>query len=322
MRKLLIVLLVVTGLGCDQKETEKGRHAIPSSQIEWTGESSWVPAVEGEPVTEACEDSLVFSSSGWSCAGESLSALTTFFQEQEERISSVSGDRIERILMNRGAGPEMDSSIPDPRVFVGSASGDTVWIHQFLPVIVKGTGPKGAWSAELQTTYPRNGEIQIQLDGPGSGTWTFAFRQPGWTNNDPDPIARYRWRTNRKLTIDLAGEYIFPELMGGYAYITREWKPGDVLNISFPMSVRRLIYPDGKGGERMSLEVGPVVLATEKNPETLESFPDQGYLQPSEDSSGVSVWDWTVDGVRFEFYRLPESAKSMEVMTDWPYRAN
>ena len=319
MKQLLISLMLVTCLNCSQEEQVSARQSIPVNQIEWQDESSWIPAHDGNLPDESGNDSLVFVATGWS-SQDPLAALVVFFRESQEKVSSIPVDRMERILMNIMAGQEPSSALPDPRIFVGASSSDTIWLQQFLPVTVNQVGPKKGWSIGMRTEYPREGEIEVELNGPAPTEWTVAFRQPGWTNNAPDPVARYRWRTNRKLTVELEGEYIFPELIDGYAYITRVWNPGDVLKISFPMSVRRLIFPGNDGEERMSMEVGPVVLATKKDPEASETLPDQGYLQQRENSDGVSVWDWTVDGVRYEFFRLPELGKPSEVMIDWSYQ--
>ena len=66
----------------------------------------------------------------------------------------------------------------------------------------------------------------------------------------------------------------YPQLEKGYAYLTRAWQDGDEVHLQFPMSVRRLMV--GQASPKMSMEYGPVVLATTNNPEGLDALPDQG----------------------------------------------
>lgn len=318
MKNCWIMLLILCGLSCSRDPISAERTYLPVDQISWETENGWIPQHSGRLSEEICPDTMVFDPTGWNCQGEVGSALALFHRETVEGYSTNPSDRIERILMNVFAGQEASSELADPRMFVATVASDSVWVNQFLPVELRGVGPGQEWNIRISTQYPIKGQIRMKILGRTPRLWTLAFRQPGWTNNAPDPTARYRWRSNRKLTVEIDGEYLFPELQHGYAYLSRVWTPGDELIISFPMSVRRLMYRDRSGTEQMSLEVGPVALATQKDPEAMATLPDQGYLQMKKDSSGVDVWDWTVDGIRYKFYRWPDLHGSPKVAVNWP----
>ncbi len=186
--------------------------------------------------------------------------------------------------------------------------GDTLWINLFMPCEISAIGPRSAWSVTMETEYPLEGITTLQLEGDRAETWTLAFRQPGWTDNRPDPDSaiRYRWRSNQKLVADLAGTFLYPELRNGYAYLSRTWQPGDRIQLRFPMSLRRLIYLKSDGRHSLSLERGPVVLATKNDPESQLSFPDRGYLQENVSEDGRKTWHWADSSQDLTFRLWPQ----------------
>ncbi len=246
-------------------------------------------------------------------------ALSCLLKESIQSLDRVPMDRIERSLFNSMAIDRPGNGFPDPRLFYAFKSLDSLWINQFDAVTISQIGPGGEWAIAMETDYPYSGKISFSLDGPSIQEWTLAFRQPGWTDNRPDPLASYRWRTNRKISVELAGEYLYPEIKNGYAYLTRVWHPGDKLKIDFPMAVRRLVWTDkiDSRHQRMSLEYGPVVLARKKNPEEDTPLPDHGNLVKRKNDALEDEWVCTIDGQDYVFKRMTEFTSDSTVVSSW-----
>ena len=94
------------------------------------------------------------------------------------------------------------------------------------------------------------------------------FRVPGWARNKVLPGDLYQYATviNEKNKISLNGEEIDVQAEDGYFAISREWTKGDMVELEFPMEVRKVkanqLVAENK--DKMSLEYGPIVYAVEE----------------------------------------------------------
>lgn len=314
-----LIMLAACGTGPEPE----GRVIVPVEDIRWTRGSTpvWVTPHGGDlPDSADCESEIVFFPTGVHFSNESgafdeVGILSCLASEAIISLDRVPVDRIERILFNKMDGEQSDKKLPDPRLFYAFKSRDSLWINQFDAVKISQIGPGGEWGVEMETDYPYSGDVSFKIEGPSSEEWTLAFRQPGWTDNRPDPEASYRWRTNRKISLELAGEYIYPEIKNGYAYLTRVWNPGDEIVITFPMAVRRLVW--GNEVRKLSLEYGPVVLAGKETPEEKIPLPESGNLQQRKNDAGVDEWVWTIDGQNYLFKRVSEFSGGERAITNW-----
>lgn len=319
------MLFIISGCGGDSQP--QGRVSVPIEEISWAQNNGpvWLhPHLGKLPDTVDCEQSLSFSPFAvyfFTELGEvdETEGLSCLLEESIQSLDRVPMDRIERTLFNLMDTDRLGNVFPDPRSFYAFKSQDSLWINQFDAVEVKDIGPDGDWTVQMDTDYPYSGKISLILDGPSAQEWTLAFRQPGWTDNRPDPLASYRWRTNRKISVELEGEYLYPEMKHGYAYLTRTWRPGESVVITFPMAVRRLMWTDEiyPGSQRMSLEYGPVVLAGQKNPEEDIPLPDHGNLLKRKNDAQEDEWVWTLDGQDYVFKRMPEFVSDAKAVTSW-----
>lgn len=312
-------MFVLVYSGCAQQQQPETRISVPVEDITWLEleGDSWLSHHTGslvhcDSVTGYLLEEYVYSHPD---------PVPCLLAESLEKLDRVPMDRIERILCNYSAREKPDLAKPDPRLFMAFNNQDSLWVNLFAAVEIDNIGPNGNWKASISTEYPLTGKISIQLEGPSTATWTLAFRQPGWTDNRPDPLGKYLWKTNRKLTLELAGEYLYPEIRKGYAYLTREWTSGDVVEIEFPMSVRRFVTTTGDE-DQLQLEYGPVGLATAKDPKENMSLPDRDFLQKNIGVDGIDEWVWTYGGEEWFFRRFPEFSRKDELWISSPYPAN
>lgn len=319
MNKWNVVCAVLMLCACEQSPREvEDRMPVAVQDIVWTqsAEDSWLSHHRG--ALAECDPGMEDVKMDFWMIGEE--GLPCLFAEGIKKRDRVPHDRLERVLYNKYARQAGSDSLPDPRHFVAFKRKDSLWLSLFAALEVQHVGPGEDWKVEMRTDYPRSGKISIQVKGPEPAIWTLAFRQPGWTDNRPDPLGRYLWKSNRKLRVEVEGEYLYPNMLNGYAYLTREWSPNEVLEIEFPMSVRRLITSRGEE-EVLSLEYGPVCLASEKKPKENMSLPVREFLPKNIGPNGVEQWTWTHQEDVWNFYRVPELVDSGQLWRSSVYHS-
>lgn len=123
-------------------------------------------------------------------------------------------------------------------------------------------------SIEQKNNYPWDGDLQFSIT-PAKGSADFALlvRIPGWAQNSAIPSGLYAFENNSaaKVTIRVNGKPIEYNLENGYAVLNRSWKKNDVVEVSLPMEVRRVVanekIKDDAG--RVALQRGPLMYCAE-----------------------------------------------------------
>lgn len=102
----------------------------------------------------------------------------------------------------------------------------------------------------VQTDYPWDGEIVIEVNPEAQAEFEIRLRIPGWCEE---------W------SLEVNGEAVDASLEAGYLVLDREWKPGDRITLSLSMAVRRL-YADPRveaARGRVALARGPLIYCIE-----------------------------------------------------------
>ena len=100
-------------------------------------------------------------------------------------------------------------------------------------------------SLNMQTSYPSDGDILVEVGLPKEEKMEIAFRIPAWS---------------KRSAILVNGEPFDGITVGGsYASVSRVWKDGDVVSLSLDMRGRVIDAPSGVGDK--AIMRGPVVLA-------------------------------------------------------------
>jgi uncharacterized protein len=123
-------------------------------------------------------------------------------------------------------------------------------------------------SIAQETQYPWEGRIKITVNPEQATTFTLSLRVPGWVKGQPVPSDLYRYLddTAGDITLKVNRQTIFvSDENHDYINLTREWRSGDIVEIDFPMPIRRVIaHPniDDLVG-KVALERGAIVYAAE-----------------------------------------------------------
>lgn len=118
------------------------------------------------------------------------------------------------------------------------------------------------------TEYPWQGSVKLIVDpSHGGKTWTLNVRIPGWATDSPVPTDLYTFTTkgSTPYSILVNGKPVTPNIVNGYATITRKWKKGDSVTLDLPMDVRRVQANDNVVDDRgkLAIQRGPVVYCLE-----------------------------------------------------------
>ncbi len=132
-----------------------------------------------------------------------------------------------------------------------STSKDGVYVHLYDNSLLDWHLENGtALKIQQKTNYPWNGDVQLTLNPAQTTDFTFHVRIPGWA-------AGARVAVNGK-NVDGAQP-------GEYLPIQRNWKPGDVVTLNFPMNTE-IVASNPRVSEnsgRVAVMRGPVVYCVE-----------------------------------------------------------
>ena len=117
-------------------------------------------------------------------------------------------------------------------------------------------------------SYPWDGNIQLLITPPKQGLkFTLNLRIPGWAQGKPlaSDLYRYLDESASKIDLEINGKSQPLEVKDGFARIRRNWQPGDWVELSLPMPVRRVVAHDSVAADRgrVALERGPLVYCLE-----------------------------------------------------------
>ncbi len=118
-----------------------------------------------------------------------------------------------------------------------------------------------------QNNYPWSGDLKFTLSPKSPQSFSLLVRIPGWARNEEMPSDLYRFTntSDKKAEIKINGEVINYTIENGYAVLNRTWKKGDVVDVSLPMEVRKVVAnPNVKDDiGKVSLQRGPLMYCAE-----------------------------------------------------------
>jgi DUF1680 family protein len=142
--------------------------------------------------------------------------------------------------------------VPSVPGYVYAQQGSTILVN--LYVAGKGVvALPGNKVALTQTTrYPWDGAVKIAVEPEKAGEFALGLRIPGWAEG------------SAKIAVN--GQAIEkPTIEKGYARLQREWKSGDQVEVTLPMTIRRVeAHPSVKADVgRVAVQRGPLVYCFE-----------------------------------------------------------
>jgi uncharacterized protein len=120
---------------------------------------------------------------------------------------------------------------------------------------------------EQTTRYPWEGQVRLTVTPQEAATFAVSLRIPGWATNQPVPTDLYRDAdtVQERPQLRVNGQAVAIEPVKGYVRLTRQWKPGDTIDLTLPMPVRKVLSHPAvvENRNRIALERGPIVYCIE-----------------------------------------------------------
>ena len=157
------------------------------------------------------------------------------------------------------------------------------------------------------TNYPWQGDIRVAVAPAHPATFTLRLRLPDWAQGKPVPSDLYGYDDSLPATwtLKVGGKAIQATPEKGYLAITREWRPGDVVELNLPMPVHAVHGNEHIAAtrDRVAFERGPVVYCVEDLDRTKPlnnlTVPADAQVKPEARSAlfgGITVLE--ISGVR------------------------
>ncbi|KAA3657722.1 MAG: glycoside hydrolase family 127 protein [Calditrichaeota bacterium] len=144
---------------------------------------------------------------------------------------------------------------------------DAVFVNLFIGSEAKLQVQGTSVTLQQQTGLPWKGDVSITVSPEKELLFALKIRIPGWATEQPVPGDLYTYLSENPDPISLAvnGEPVNTTIEKGYVTLEQSWKKGDVIALTLPVRVRRVIaninVADNAG--KVSLERGPVVYCIE-----------------------------------------------------------
>jgi DUF1680 family protein len=135
--------------------------------------------------------------------------------------------------------------------YVYTVASEAIWIHLYVEGTADVQLPDGRdLQIRQRTRYPWDGDVEIEVSGEGE--FSVLVRIPAWGETGA--------------TVTINGQTVAATLVpGSYAEIRRDWQTGDVIHLSLPMPVRRIVtHPRvAENVDRVALMRGPLLYCLE-----------------------------------------------------------
>jgi hypothetical protein len=151
--------------------------------------------------------------------------------------------------------------------YVYAVGGPDVYVNLFVAGKANIRTALGAVTVRQETRYPWDGEVKLTVEPEKAGRFSVFVRVPGWARDEAFPGGLYRFLGKNPDTVALKvnGDMWDYRFEKGYARIEREWKAGDVIEIGFPMPVRRVLADERVADDRgmTAIQRGPLIYCAE-----------------------------------------------------------
>jgi len=158
--------------------------------------------------------------------------------------------------------------------YIYGKSEQAAWINMYVSSNTQLKIGKTDVKLNMQTEYPWNGKINIQVDPVRKGKFSINLRIPGWCRQEIVPGGLYYTTgktSGQAFNCMVNGKPVAAQIVNGYIQVSQEWKQGDVLSLELPMEAQwvRCNTAVKENEDRLAIQRGPLLYCVEQmdNPE-------------------------------------------------------
>jgi len=157
--------------------------------------------------------------------------------------------------------------IPSIPGYAYAQNGDDLYVNLF----VKSNTTLNMHGQKLniiqENNYPWDGALKFTINPKSPNAFNLLVRIPGWAQNQAVPSDLYSFASSspQKTEIKINGQPANYTIEKGYAILKRKWKKGDVVELSLPMEVRRVVASEKVKDDigKVALQRGPLMYCAE-----------------------------------------------------------
>jgi len=157
--------------------------------------------------------------------------------------------------------------IPSVPGYVYARTRDAIYVNMYLDNTATVSLGDNAVKIVQKTSYPWDGEVQLDVNPAVKGKFDIRLRIPGWARDEAIPGNLYSFvdKANAYIQLEVNGEDFNVKMVDGYAVIRKKWKEGDIIKLVLPMPVRRLTANEKVEADRNKFSVlrGPIIYCAE-----------------------------------------------------------
>ena len=159
--------------------------------------------------------------------------------------------------------------IPQIAEFAYATEENAAFVNLFIASDVKLALVSGTVGLAQRTDYPWKGTSAIAVTPERDGQpFALKVRIPGWATGRPVPSDLYRQTKPAsfgEVSLKVNGLSVNAAPVNGYCSVSRAWRAGDVVEVAFPMPVKRIAADDRVAADRgrLAVERGPIVYCAE-----------------------------------------------------------
>jgi DUF1680 family protein len=156
--------------------------------------------------------------------------------------------------------------MPSVPGYVYAKRGDALYVNLFAQGTADVALAGGRVRMAQETTYPWDGTVKLTVTPDRDRRFPLLVRIPGWARNEPVPSDLYAFADKAgSATLTVNGREAAMTLDKGYVTIDRTWTTGDMVVLTLPMPVRRVVSNNQviANRDRVALQRGPIVYAAE-----------------------------------------------------------
>ncbi len=142
-----------------------------------------------------------------------------------------------------------------------------IYVNLFVGSVLRTSVGDVPVSINQQTGYPWDGKVSIAVDPEANTDFTLKIRIPGWLGEKPFAGDLYKYLDNNgsEVGLRLNGKALKPVAENGYASVHRSWKNGDLIELTLPLEVKKVISSRkvADNADMVALVRGPLVYCVE-----------------------------------------------------------
>ena len=151
--------------------------------------------------------------------------------------------------------------------YIYAKSDNSIYVNLFVGSSTTIPLKNGNVDVKMETNYPWDGNIKLNIDPVKKSKFGLYLRVPGWAKGQTTTSDLYDFSDfgSTVISLKINGKDEAVRLENGYMIVDREWKKGDIVEYNLPMQTNKIIARKElkQDNGRIAIQRGPIVYCIE-----------------------------------------------------------